>query len=99
MTAGARTLNLAIAGLGLAGSGMVAPAVAAMANVHLAAACDTNERALDDFAARYEARTYPTLEELCSDPGVDVIWIATPNLVHAPHAILAMEHGKHVIVE
>jgi phthalate 4,5-cis-dihydrodiol dehydrogenase len=92
-------LNLAIAGLGLAGGGMVAPAVASMHNVHLVAACDTNPRALDAFATKYEARAYQTFEELCADPSVDVIWIATPNLLHAPHTIQAMDHGKHVIVE
>ena len=99
MTADARTLNLAIAGLGLAGSGMVAPAVAAMPGVHLAAACDTNPRALDAFAAKFEAPGYTSLEELCLDPAIDVVWIATPNLLHTSHAIHAMDAGKHVIVE
>jgi phthalate 4,5-cis-dihydrodiol dehydrogenase len=99
MAAEVRTLHVGIAGLGLAGGGLVAPALAAMPGVHLAAACDINPRALDAFASKYEARTFPTLDELCRDPDIDVVWIATPNLLHSRHAIEAMRHGKHVIVE
>ena len=28
-----------------------------------------------------------------------MIYIATPHQFHAPHAIIAAEHGKHVILE
>jgi phthalate 4,5-cis-dihydrodiol dehydrogenase len=78
---------------------MVAPAVAAMAGVRLAAACDTNRRALDAFASRYEASVYTTIDDLCGDASIDVVWIATPNTLHASQAVFAMDHGKHVIVE
>ena len=39
------------------------------------------------------------IEDLCSDPAVEVIYIATPHQFHAAHATLAAEHGKHVILE
>src|SRR5258708_2329394 len=94
-----RTLNLGIAGLGLAGGGMVAPALGAMPGVDLVAACDLNPRALEAFATKYQVRTNATIEAMCADPEIDVVWVATPNLLHAQHSILAMEHGKHVIVE
>ena len=29
---------------------------------------------------------------------VDVVWVATPNHLRTEHAIVAAEHGKHVIV-
>src|SRR5205085_2440445 len=31
-------------------------------------------------------------------PNIDAVWIATPNQFHAPLAIQAAEHKKHVIV-
>ena len=34
-----------------------------------------------------------------SDPGVDVVYIATPHNAHLPHALLALEAGKHTVVE
>jgi predicted dehydrogenase len=36
---------------------------------------------------------------LCADPAVDVVYVATPNHLHAEHAILAMRAGKAVLVE
>ena len=42
------------------------------------------------------ARSY---EDLVTDPGVDIIYIATPHPNHASAALLALEAGKHVMVE
>ncbi len=36
---------------------------------------------------------------LVADPGVDVVYVATPHNYHFPHALLAIEAGKHVLVE
>ncbi|QEW02748.1 Gfo/Idh/MocA family protein [Microbacterium lushaniae] len=52
------------------------------------------------FAARYGIpRAYGSYEELAADPGIDVIYVATPHNFHAQNATLALEHGKHVLVE
>jgi len=42
---------------------------------------------------------YATLEELLADPELELVTIATPNHVHRPIAIQAMEAGKHVVCE
>ena len=39
------------------------------------------------------------MHELVADPAVEVVYIATPHQFHAPHAMLAAEHGKHIILE
>lgn len=44
-------------------------------------------------------RAYPSLQALLADPEIDLVTIATPNDVHRPLAIEAMEAGKHVISE
>ncbi len=38
-------------------------------------------------------------EALVADPSVDVVYVATPHNFHLPHALLAVEAGKHVLVE
>lgn len=38
-------------------------------------------------------------KEMIQDPEIDVVSICTPNNVHAPIAIAALEAGKHVICE
>ena len=42
---------------------------------------------------------YETAEEICSDPNVDAVYIASPNRFHAEHTITAARHGKHVLIE
>lgn len=37
--------------------------------------------------------------ELVADPAVDIIYVSTPHPFHAEHALLALEAGKHVLVE
>ncbi|MBI3328827.1 MAG: Gfo/Idh/MocA family oxidoreductase [Nitrospinae bacterium] len=73
--------------------------MAAMPNVNLVGGADINPRALQAFQEKYRAKSYSSIEELCDDPDIDTVWIATPNTFHGPHVILAAERGKHVIVE
>ncbi len=42
---------------------------------------------------------YTDLQALLSDPQLDVIYIASPNSLHAEQARLALESGKHVLLE
>lgn len=52
------------------------------------------------FADEFEvARAHGSYEALVDDPDVDILYIATPHPAHADNAILALEHGKHVLVE
>jgi predicted dehydrogenase len=54
----------------------------------------------DRFAARVGAPTaYDSYEALVADPRVDVVYVATPHNVHHPHARLALQAGKPVVLE
>ena len=41
-------------------------------------------------------KTYPSLEEMVKDDSIEAIFCATDAPSHAKHAILCLEHGKHV---
>jgi len=41
-------------------------------------------------------KTYPSLEEMVKDDTIEAIYCATDAPGHAKHAVLCMEHGKHV---
>lgn len=60
-------------------------------------------RSLDSSKAFAEQHGIPTAhgsyEDLVSDPDVDVIYIATPHPMHHANALLALNAGKHVLVE
>jgi phthalate 4,5-cis-dihydrodiol dehydrogenase len=91
-------LRLGVAGLGRAFTVML-PTFAADPRVGLVAAADPRTEARQRFAADFSARTYPTVEELCADPDVEIVYVATPHQHHAAHAILAARAGKHALVE
>lgn len=91
-------IGLGIAGLGMAGAVMV-QAAAAHPGYVLRAAADPHQAPRDAFARDFNASAYADMKELCVDPAVEVIYIATPHQFHAPHTIMAAEHGKHVILE
>src|SRR5262245_2709609 len=91
-------IGLGIVGLGMAGAVMV-QAAAAHPGYVLRAAADPHPKPREAFARDFNASAYGDVAELVADPAVQVVYIATPHQFHAPHAILAAEHGKHVIVE
>ena len=45
------------------------------------------------------AGVYGSYEELAKDPDIDVIYVPTINHAHKGNAMLALENGKHVLVE
>src|SRR5581483_426055 len=92
----ARTLRIGIAGLGV-GSAMVIPSIERMPITELVAAADTRPEARAQFVERHGGRAYASVAELCADPDVDVVWVATPNQFHCEHVVLAASHGKHVV--
>src|SRR5579871_1813001 len=68
-------------------------------HIELMAAADIRPEALAAFQQRYGGRAYDSVEKLCQDPDVEVIWVSTPNQYHCEHTIMAANHGKHVVAE
>ena len=93
-----RKLRLGVAGLGRAFTVMV-PTFTADARIAMVAAADVRAEARQRFAADFSARSYETVAELCTDPAVDVVYVATPHQFHANHATLAARNGKHLLIE
>jgi predicted dehydrogenase len=60
-------------------------------------------RSLDkarEFADRFGIpNAHGSYEELVADPDVDVVYVATPHPMHLADATLALNAGKHVLVE
>lgn len=67
--------------------------------MHLSIASRSIDKARS-FAARWKVeKAYGSYEELVCDPAVDLVYIATPHSHHYDHAMLAVNHGKPVLVE
>jgi len=91
-------LRLGMAGLGVA-STQILPPIAKLPFIRITAAADMRADAVAKFREQYKAEGYTSIEELCASPNVDAVYIATPNSLHAEHAITAAKHKKHIIVE
>lgn len=51
------------------------------------------------FAERNGVPTSCTYDEIVADPDIDIIYVATTHNFHRDNVKLALEHGKHVLVE
>ncbi|HEY9324387.1 MAG TPA: Gfo/Idh/MocA family oxidoreductase [Agromyces sp.] len=59
-----------------------------------------SQESADAFAAEFGIpNAHGSYEALAADPEVDVIYVSTPHPMHAAGATLALEAGKHVLVE
>ena len=90
--------------LGIIGAGWIAQKmVKALAPLDEVEVYAIGSRSLDKAAAFAQEHAIPmaygSYEELVCDPLVDLVYIATPHSHHYEHAMLALNHGKHVLVE
>jgi phthalate 4,5-cis-dihydrodiol dehydrogenase len=98
VSANAPVLRVGVVGLGVAG-GLVLPEIAAHPGVRITAGADPRPPAREAFASQFQAETYTDIESLCASPNVDLVYIFTPNRLHAQHAVIAAERGKQVILD
>lgn len=59
----------------------------------------SEDRAKEYAAAHDIPHTFTDLEVMAQSDLIDAIYIASPNSLHAQHAITFMNHGKHVLCE
>lgn len=90
--------------IGIIGAGWIAEkmaeAIAPSADMEVYAIASRSLEKAEEFAERWNiCKAYGSYEEMVSDSNVDLAYIATPHSHHFQHAMLALEHGKPVLVE
>src|SRR5256885_4480100 len=76
------------------------PGLRARRDVELVSLCGRNPERLAALAAKFGVpRTCTEWRAMISGGGLDVLVIATPNSLHHPQAMAALEAGLHVICE
>ena len=86
-----------IAGFGWVSRDFMAPAIREAGDL-LAAVADPDPGARDE-ARGLGARSYRSVAELAADPGVEAIYVATPNHLHRAGVEAAARSGKAVLCE
>ena len=91
-------LNWAVLGCGVIANEM-AQGLQKMGRSLYAVANRTYEKAVV-FAKKYQIkRVYDSIDEVFTDPDVDIIYITTPHNTHYEYMKKALENGKHIFVE
>lgn len=92
------SIRIGLVGLGTAGRSLP-QAVAKTTGFSFVAGADLRAEARDQYAAEFGIETFASVEAMCERKELDAVYVATPNPYHAEHAIIALQHGKHVMVE
>ena len=90
--------------IGIIGAGWIADkmaqAIAPFKDMQVYAISSRSIEKADAFAKEHDIpKAYGSYEDMVADPAVDLVYIATPHSHHYEHSLLALEHGKHVLVE
>ncbi len=99
-----RKLGFAICGLGSLSEHQIAPAFANSTHCRLTGLVTSTPAKAEDFRRKYDipARSvysYDDMHRMADNPDIDVVYVVTPNALHAPHTIAAAQAGKHVFCE
>jgi predicted dehydrogenase len=89
------TWGLGFAGLGWLGESLLND-LPAFPSLRLAAVQDVRADLVERYASPWRGADY---SEMLAAPGVDAVVICTPNALHVPQAQLALQAGKHVLVQ
>jgi predicted dehydrogenase len=97
----AKSLRVGIIGYGLAGAVFHAPLVAATPGMTVAAVVTTSPQRQAQASRDFPTATiHATADALLADPTqLDLVVVATPNRVHAPLGIAALEAGLPVVID
>ncbi|MFN8447449.1 MAG: Gfo/Idh/MocA family oxidoreductase [Anaerolineae bacterium] len=93
------TLRVGVVGLGWAGETHL-KAYLQQPGVEVIAVADPADIRRGQIATTYSIpHDYADYRDLVARDDIDVVSVATPNHLHAPVTIAALEHGKHVLCE
>lgn len=93
-------LRVAVIGTGAFAEACHIPGIQSHPRAVVAAVCGRRLEAARALAAKFGiARASDDFREVCADPAIDAVTIASANVDHAVQALEALRHGKHVFCE
>ncbi|WP_257352061.1 Gfo/Idh/MocA family protein [Pseudalkalibacillus decolorationis] len=94
-----RRLRVGVVGCGSIAKHRHLPEYAMNEHVEVTAVCDIVEDRAIEMAEKYGAKVYTDYKELIANDEIDAVSVCTPNYLHAPVSIAALQAGKHVLCE
>jgi predicted dehydrogenase len=97
---GTKRLRVGIVGAGGIVRERHLPGLLALPNVQIVAVCNSRPESARDVAGKYHIpEVIDDWAEMVDRPDLDIIWIGTPPMLHAPITISALKAGKHVFCQ
>ncbi len=99
-----KKLGIALCGLGQYARGQLAPALKLTQHCQLTGVITGSREKGSQWAKDHgfpekAIYHYDAMQQLADNPDIDIVYVVTPNALHAPHTIAAAKAGKHVICE
>lgn len=95
-----RPLRWGIVGLGWVANDFMAPAIRKSPGSEIAACLGSGPEKTAAFANKFNVpRQHADLANLLTDPDIDVVYIALPNVMHHAAVLAAARAGKHILCE
>lgn len=99
-----KKLGVALVGLGSYSAGQLGPALRETKFCRLAGVVTGSRAKGEKWANDYgfspkSVYGYDTMAQLADNPEIDIVYVVTPNSMHAENVIAAAKAGKHVISE
>ncbi len=93
-------VQVGICGLGRSGYGIHCQAIRDMPDqFQVAGVYDPLQHRAWEVAESFDAICYDSFDAMLADPAIELVVVASKNLMHATQARMALEAGKHVICE
>jgi predicted dehydrogenase len=99
-----RKIGFAVCGLGGLSENQIAPALQKTEHCRLAGIITDTAAKAQKWKSQYDIPersiyTYDTMANMADNPEIDVVYIVTPNALHAEQTTIAAKAGKHVFCE
>jgi len=93
-------VRVGIVGCGVQAQLVHMPTLKKNKNCEIIAICDKDLRKLDYLKTRYDIKYhYDSYESFLANDEINAVIVATPNYLHSPMAIGALEYDKDILVE
>lgn len=92
-------IGVGVVGYGYAGRVFHCPLIAQVEGLHLVAVSSRDAQRREQARQQWTVRTYAQPEELLSDEQVQLVVIATPHHTHHTLGKMALQAGKHVVID
>jgi glucose-fructose oxidoreductase len=96
--------GVALVGLGNYSATRLGPALKLTDHCHVAGVVTGDPKKGREWSRHYgfsdkNVYGYETMGQMAGNPDIDIVYVVTPNALHARHCIAAAKAGKHVICE